>query len=173
MGGVAASSPVAEESPEAPAGTTETNKLEAKPDSASSEGSAKTSGEPLPQGDLPAPEGEPGEERPGLILDDGTINWDCPCLGGMAYGPCGDEFRAAFSCFHYSTAEQKGSDCLEPFMAMQSCFQKYPELFGPKLTGEDEEFDESALPPDASDIGVEDEKEKQKQLSDSEKNSDN
>ena len=24
------------------------------------------------------------------------INWDCPCLGGMAHGPCGEEFKAAF-----------------------------------------------------------------------------
>lgn len=38
---------------------------------------------------------------PGLILDNGEINWNCPCLGGMATGPCGVEFREAFSCFHY------------------------------------------------------------------------
>lgn len=44
------------------------------------------------------PESEP---RPGLILENGDINWNCPCLGGMAIGPCGNEFREAFSCFHY------------------------------------------------------------------------
>lgn len=44
----------------------------------------------------------------GLILDNGDINWGCPCLGGMATGPCGQEFREAFSCFHYSTEEMKG-----------------------------------------------------------------
>ncbi|KAG1815906.1 uncharacterized protein BJ212DRAFT_1480975, partial [Suillus subaureus] len=27
----------------------------------------------------------------------GEINWDCPCLGGMAHGPCGPQFREAFS----------------------------------------------------------------------------
>jgi intermembrane space import and assembly protein 40 len=26
----------------------------------------------------------------------GEINWDCPCLGGMAHGPCGEEFKAAY-----------------------------------------------------------------------------
>lgn len=45
----------------------------------------------------------------------GEINWDCPCLGGMAHGPCGEEFKAAFSCFVYSNEEPKGMDCIEKF----------------------------------------------------------
>ncbi len=45
----------------------------------------------------------------------GEINWDCPCLGGMAHGPCGGEFREAFSCFVYSKEEPKGVDCIEKF----------------------------------------------------------
>ena len=45
----------------------------------------------------------------------GEINWDCPCLGGMAHGPCGGEFRGAFSCFVYSKEEPKGMDCIEKF----------------------------------------------------------
>lgn len=44
------------------------------------------------------PEPDP---TPGLILPNGEINWNCPCLGGMATGPCGVPFRDAFSCFHY------------------------------------------------------------------------
>ncbi|XP_014256177.1 mitochondrial intermembrane space import and assembly protein 40 [Cimex lectularius] len=76
------------------------------------------------------------EQPPGLILEDGSINWNCPCLGGMATGPCGVQFREAFSCFHYSTAETKGSDCVEAFTAMQMCMQKYPTLYGP---GDDDE----------------------------------
>lgn len=47
------------------------------------------------------PEPEP---TPGLIMPDGSINWGCPCLGGMATGPCGLQFRDAFSCFHYRSA---------------------------------------------------------------------
>ena len=43
----------------------------------------------------------PPEPSAGLILPSGDINWNCPCLGGMATGPCGVEFRDAFSCFHY------------------------------------------------------------------------
>jgi intermembrane space import and assembly protein 40 len=45
----------------------------------------------------------------------GEINWDCPCLGGMAHGPCGENFRAAFSCFVYSKDEPKGVDCIDKF----------------------------------------------------------
>merc|ERR1712071_42622 len=80
-------------------------------------------------------EGDP----PGLMLPNGDINWSCPCLGGMAVGPCGVEFREAFSCFHYSEVEPKGSDCLEKFGEMQNCMQGYPELFGEKTTEEKEE----------------------------------
>uniref|UniRef100_A0A3B5BHI2 Coiled-coil-helix-coiled-coil-helix domain containing 4b n=1 Tax=Stegastes partitus TaxID=144197 RepID=A0A3B5BHI2_9TELE len=71
---------------------------------------------------------DPYEDR-GLILPSGEINWNCPCLGGMASGPCGTDFKDAFSCFHYSKEEVKGSDCLEQFRAMQECMQRYPELY--------------------------------------------
>lgn len=65
----------------------------------------------------------------GLILPNGDINWNCPCLGGMASGPCGQQFKDAFSCFHYSKEEVKGSECIEHFRSMQECMQKYPELY--------------------------------------------
>ncbi len=59
----------------------------------------------------------------------GEINWDCPCLGGMAHGPCGDEFKAAFSCFVHSKADPKGAECLDDFKGMQDCFRKHPEIY--------------------------------------------
>ena len=70
------------------------------------------------------------EEPEGLIKANGEINWDCPCLQGMADGPCGEPFKDAFSCFHYSEAEPKGVDCIDQFKSMQECFVKYPELYG-------------------------------------------
>ncbi|EHY53561.1 Oxidoreductase [Exophiala dermatitidis] len=70
----------------------------------------------------------------------GEINWDCPCLGGMAHGPCGPEFREAFSCFVYSTEEPKGMDCIDKFQNMQQCFQRYPEVYKGELE-DDEELD--------------------------------
>lgn len=81
------------------------------------------------------------EPAPGLILENGDINWNCPCLGGMATGPCGVEFREAFSCFHYSEADPKGSDCYDAFSTMQSCFAKYPTVYNKSNTGDDDDDD--------------------------------
>ena len=44
---------------------------------------------------------DPSDAPVGLITPEGDINWSCPCLGGMAVGPCGPDFREAFECFHY------------------------------------------------------------------------
>ncbi|GAB0087529.1 mitochondrial intermembrane space import and assembly protein 40-A [Sergentomyia squamirostris] len=82
------------------------------------------------------PESDPA---PGLILPNGDINWNCPCLGGMATGPCGVEFREAFSCFHYSEVEPKGSDCYDAFSEMQSCFSKYPTVYNKSGDNDDDE----------------------------------
>ena len=59
----------------------------------------------------------------------GEINWDCPCLGGLTKGPCGNEFKTAFSCFVFSKNEPKGQECVEHFKAMQDCFGRYPEIY--------------------------------------------
>ncbi|XP_050968420.1 coiled-coil-helix-coiled-coil-helix domain containing 4b [Labeo rohita] len=79
-------------------------------------------------------EDDPNEdhEEQGLILRSGEINWDCPCLGGMASGVCGEQFKTAFTCFHYSQEKVKGSDCLEQFRSLQDCFRQHPEIFPQK-----------------------------------------
>uniref|UniRef100_A0A8C1LK83 Coiled-coil-helix-coiled-coil-helix domain containing 4b n=1 Tax=Cyprinus carpio TaxID=7962 RepID=A0A8C1LK83_CYPCA len=71
-------------------------------------------------------------EVKGLILPSGEINWDCPCLGGMASGACGEQFKTLFTCFHFSQEEVKGLDCLEQFRSVQKCFRQHPELFSKK-----------------------------------------
>ncbi|SPP80954.1 mitochondrial intermembrane space import and assembly protein 40 [Drosophila guanche] len=98
--------------------------------------------------ELPAP--EPAE---GVITKDGKINWSCPCLGGMATGPCGVDFREAFSCFQYSTADPKGSDCFEAFTKMRDCFQQYPTVYNKANGGVDDDDDDplaDALPAETS-----------------------
>jgi len=93
--------------------------------------------EPKP-GDTPAPPQQPEsvtdpeaeEETEGAFNPTtGEINWDCPCLGGMAHGPCGPQFREAFSCFVFSEEEPKGINCVEKFKAMQDCFREHPEIY--------------------------------------------
>ncbi|KAJ1897153.1 Oxidoreductase [Kickxella alabastrina] len=72
----------------------------------------------------------------------GEINWDCPCLGGMAQGTCGEQFKEAFSCFVYSEEEPKGMDCIDAFKAMQQCFRDNPEEYGAELGDDDDDNDE-------------------------------
>ncbi|KAI9819356.1 MAG: Oxidoreductase [Thelocarpon impressellum] len=84
----------------------------------------------------------------------GEINWDCPCLGGMAHGPCGEEFRSAFSCFVYSTEEPKGMDCIDRFKYadMQAHQTRHPDIYGEELDNEDgPEDDSSGTAPDTED----------------------
>ncbi|KAE8272251.1 hypothetical protein A4X09_0g22 [Tilletia walkeri] len=74
----------------------------------------------------------------------GEINWDCPCLGGMAHGSCGEEFKAAFSCFVYSEKEPKGIECVDRFKAMQECFRKHPEEYAEEIADDDRAAAEEA-----------------------------
>lgn len=88
---------------------------------------------PTPSSSSSSPADADAEANPQAAAYDpvtGEINWDCPCLGGMADGPCGEQFKAAFSCFVYSEVEPKGVDCVEKFRGMQECFRKYPEIYG-------------------------------------------
>ncbi|TQS33755.1 hypothetical protein Golomagni_05889 [Golovinomyces magnicellulatus] len=112
-----------------------------------------TADQTVAEGEGAAPAAMPGS--PGALEEEagqqgafnpetGEINWDCPCLGGMADGPCGEEFKTAFSCFVYSTEEPKGMDCIDKFQGMQECFRKYPEIYGAELEGD--ETDENGAP---------------------------
>ena len=83
---------------------------------------------------------EEAEAQGAFNEETGEINWDCPCLGGMAHGPCGPDFREAFSCFVFSKEDPKGMDCIEKFKGMQECFQRYPEVYKGELE-EDEELE--------------------------------
>jgi intermembrane space import and assembly protein 40 len=74
----------------------------------------EAAGGAAPGGGIEQLEEEAGQQG-AFNPETGEINWDCPCLGGMADGPCGEQFKAAFSCFVYSTEEPKGMDCIEKF----------------------------------------------------------
>ena len=59
----------------------------------------------------------------------------------MAHGPCGEDFKAAFSCFVFSKEEPKGMDCIDNFKKMQDCFREHPDVYAGELA-DDEEFEE-------------------------------
>ncbi|KAK0537746.1 Oxidoreductase [Tilletia horrida] len=80
---------------------------------------------------------EPSSNQAAYNPDTGEINWDCPCLGGMAQGSCGEEFKAAFSCFVYSEKEPKGIECVDRFKAMQECFRKHPEEYAEEIADDE------------------------------------
>ncbi|KXH37475.1 CHCH domain-containing protein [Colletotrichum salicis] len=121
------------------------------PTEASKQTKAVLEGEGAEGSPAPAP-GSPealeaeADQQGAFNPETGEINWDCPCLGGMADGPCGEEFKAAFSCFVYSKEEPKGMDCIEKFQGMQTCFRKYPEVYGDELA-DDEGADEADAAP--------------------------
>jgi len=84
----------------------------------------------------------------------GEINWDCPCLGGMAHGVCGPQFREAFSCFVFSEKEPKGIDCVEKFKGMQDCFREHPDIYGAEIMDDDEEEESAASITEGADEGT-------------------
>ncbi|KAI1487627.1 hypothetical protein F5X96DRAFT_649018 [Biscogniauxia mediterranea] len=97
----------------------------------------ETSAQPPPLEGSPEALEEEADQQGAFNPETGEINWDCPCLGGMAHGPCGEEFKAAFSCFVYSKEEPKGMDCIDKFQGMQDCFRLHPDVYGEELAGED------------------------------------
>lgn len=130
---------------------------EPEPASEETESSATTPTTPTTR-DGDEPEGESAQPQPGATAfnpETGEINWDCPCLGGMAHGPCGMQFREAFSCFVFSEQEPKGIDCVEKFKAMQDCFREHPEVYAEELD-DDDDPDLTAESPETAVLTTED-----------------
>ncbi|KAI0508849.1 hypothetical protein F5B22DRAFT_377889 [Xylaria bambusicola] len=93
---------------------------------------------PAPEDGSPEALEQEAAQQGAFNPETGEINWDCPCLGGMADGPCGEQFKAAFSCFVYSQEEPKGMDCIDKFQHMQDCFRLHPEVYGDELADDEE-----------------------------------
>ncbi|XP_002125847.2 mitochondrial intermembrane space import and assembly protein 40-B-like [Ciona intestinalis] len=69
----------------------------------------------------------------GAILPNGEINWDCPCLGNLPNGPCGDNFREAFSCWveHKDNEESFAEKCFENFTKWEECISEHKDIYRP------------------------------------------
>ncbi|KTW31363.1 hypothetical protein T552_00008 [Pneumocystis carinii B80] len=83
---------------------------------------------------------ENNSEESAFNPETGEINWkDYKRANSIvAHGPCGKEFKDAFSCFVYSKEEPKGMECIEKFQTMQECFKKYPEIYNNEINNEDD-----------------------------------
>ncbi|KAI0500906.1 hypothetical protein KFK09_019124 [Dendrobium nobile] len=67
---------------------------------------------------------------------------ECPCVADLRKGPCGSQFSEAFVCFIKSTAEEKGSDCVNPFVALQNCIRSNPDAFSKDVLEDEDQEDE-------------------------------
>uniref|UniRef100_K3YWH2 Mitochondrial intermembrane space import and assembly protein 40 homolog n=1 Tax=Setaria italica TaxID=4555 RepID=K3YWH2_SETIT len=111
---------------------------------AGGEGPPVAAAGPAPSSRLPP---SPGIEA--LAAGDSSIDvtvqkaLECPCLDDLKRGPCGSQFIDAFSCYLKSTKEEKGSDCVDPFIALQNCIRGNKEAFIKEIL-EEEENDEEA-----------------------------
>ncbi|KAK0575386.1 hypothetical protein LWI29_038266 [Acer saccharum] len=72
---------------------------------------------------------------------------ECPCIADLRSGPCGVQFSEAFLCFLKSTSEEKGSDCVHPFVALQNCIKANPDAFSKEVLEDDEVKKEEEEPP--------------------------
>ncbi|KAL3510166.1 hypothetical protein ACH5RR_029567 [Cinchona calisaya] len=63
---------------------------------------------------------------------------ECPCIAHLRTGPCGFQFSDAFLCFLKSTAQEKGSDCVRPFVALQNCIKANPDAFSKDILEDDD-----------------------------------
>lgn len=71
----------------------------------------------------------------------------------MAHGACGEQFKAAFTCFVTSEAEPKGADCVEHFVSMRDCMLSHPEEY-PELSEEEKKEEGDAVSPEPSTADV-------------------
>ncbi|KAE9416153.1 hypothetical protein Angca_005253, partial [Angiostrongylus cantonensis] len=60
--------------------------------------------------------------NPGPTKPDGSINFECHCVGHLVASPCGYEFREAVTCQKSSTEEEleKGA-CADELLAFMEC----------------------------------------------------
>lgn len=80
-----------------------------------------------------------GDEDAKLSVEDKAQRaLDCPCIAHLRTGPCGSQFSDAFLCFLKSTAPEKGSDCVDPFVALQNCIKANPDAFSKDILEDDE-----------------------------------
>ncbi|GLT87160.1 hypothetical protein SLE2022_052580 [Rubroshorea leprosula] len=68
---------------------------------------------------------------------------ECPCIADLRTGSCGTQFSEAFLCFLKSTAEEKGSDCVHPFVALQNCIKANPNAFSRDILEDDVKKEQS------------------------------
>ncbi|OAF67248.1 Coiled-coil-helix-coiled-coil-helix domain-containing protein 4 [Intoshia linei] len=67
-----------------------------------------------------------GARRP-----DGSINWNCACIGSILGGPCGYLYRKSFECFFSDmyNPNDKETDCIKRHNKFRNCSSKYKNVY--------------------------------------------
>lgn len=76
----------------------------------------------------------------------------CPCIADLRNGSCGSQFTETFRCFLMSTPEEKGSDCVHPFVALQSCIKANPSAFSKEILEDEKKEEQQPVQPDHRNI---------------------
>ncbi|VDL71761.1 unnamed protein product [Nippostrongylus brasiliensis] len=60
--------------------------------------------------------------NPGPTKPDGSVNFECHCVGHLVASPCGHEFREAITCQKSSTDEEmEAGACGDQLLAFMEC----------------------------------------------------
>lgn len=61
----------------------------------------------------------------GPTLPDGSINFECHCVGHLVASPCGHEFREAMKCQKaHDKEDMEQGVCAEKFLRLIECFMR-------------------------------------------------
>ncbi|MFH4973813.1 hypothetical protein AB6A40_000522 [Gnathostoma spinigerum] len=77
-----------------------------------------------------------GNYNPGPTKADGSVNFECHCVGHLVASPCGYEFRQAITCQKSATeAEMENGACADEFISFMQCVMR-TECFKSRRTQE-------------------------------------
>ncbi|VDM77688.1 unnamed protein product [Strongylus vulgaris] len=63
--------------------------------------------------------------NPGPTNPDGSVNFECHCVGHLVASPCGHEFREAITCQKSATEEElEAGKCGEELLAFMECVMR-------------------------------------------------
>ncbi|KAK6113271.1 CHCH domain family protein [Brugia pahangi] len=81
--------------------------------------------------------------NPGPTLPDGSVNFECHCVGHLVASPCGHEFREAIKCQKSAgeTALEEGA-CATEFMNFMNCVMRTGCFKSTRDLNEDEDNEE-------------------------------
>ncbi|KAK6728988.1 hypothetical protein RB195_006192 [Necator americanus] len=80
--------------------------------------------------------------NPGPTKPDGSVNFECHCVGHLVASPCGYEFREAITCQKAATEEElEAGACADQLLAFMECAMR-TKCF--KMAPKDDESEEKS-----------------------------